>query len=173
MIEEHGEEEEEGAEELGESGDPGDGFGVDGMEGEEEGCPEGQGGRGERGDEEVDQGDNGGIEDHVDEMPGERIPAEDLVFGGVDDDLEGAVVIAAVGGVFLTFVGEGPDVAGESLAEIFCFEDQGVLEDLEFVVGDEIVAEGGGVEGERKKDEDGKMEEAGTGTGRSSRPIRR
>jgi len=34
------------------------------------------------------------------------------------------------------------------LTEVFGFENQRILEDLEFVVGDELVAEGGGVEGE-------------------------
>jgi len=87
-------------------------------------------------------------------MPQERIAAEKLVFGAVDEDLEGAIVVAAVGGVFLAFVRERPDVTSEGLTEIFCFEDEGILEDLEFVVGDEIVAECGGVEGEGEQDQD-------------------
>jgi len=80
-------------------------------------------------------------------MPWERIPAENLVFGSEDEELEGSVVVAAEGGVFFAFASKGPDVAGEGLAEILPFQNQRVLEDLEFVVGNEIVAEGGGIEG--------------------------
>src|SRR3984893_14007135 len=94
-------------------------------------------------------------------MPWERIPAEDLVLGRVDKRLKGTIVVASVEGVFLALVGEGPDVAGEGLTEVFGFENQWILEDLEFVVGDELVAEGGGVEGEGEEDEEGGMEGAG------------
>src|ERR1700721_3887118 len=105
-------------------------------------------------------------------MPWERIPAEDLILGRVDKRLKGTIVVASVEGVFLALVGEGPDVAGEGLAEVFGLEYEGILEDLEFVVGDEVVAEGGGGEGEGEEDEDGEVEEAGA-RGRALRGRRR
>ena len=109
-------------------------------------------------------------------MPWERIAAEKLVFGAVDEDLEGAIVVAAVGGVFLAFVRERPDITSEGLAEIFCFEDERILEDLDVVVGDETVAEGGGVEDQGEEDECRKVKPVGaarSGWRRLSGPIGR
>ena len=86
--------------------------------------------------------------------------AEDVVLTCIDEHLEGAVVVAAEAGVFLASMGERPDIRREGLVKILAFENQRIHEDLEFVVGDELVAEGGGIEGERQKDQDGEMQEA-------------
>ena len=53
---------------------------------------------------------------------------------------------------------KGPDITGESQAEILAFEDERILEDLDAVVGHEAVAERGCIEAKREKDENGEME---------------
>jgi len=72
-----------------------------------------------------------------------------------------AVFTALAIGFVFGLTSEVPNFTGENLAEIFAFADDGILEDLELVVGDEVVAECGGVEGDGEEDEDGEMEEAG------------
>lgn len=52
---------------------------------------------------------------------------------------------------------EGPNVTRESSPKMAALENQGILEDLEFVVGDEVVAKSGSVNEEGKKEEDGEM----------------
>lgn len=153
-IVEHGKEQEEGAEKFREGGDPGDGFGVHGMESEDEGRPEGEEWRVERDKDEINENDDGGVEKHVHDMPIERIGPPDLVFGCVKEGLEGAIIVRAVDGGVLWAASKGPDIAGEGKGQILGLEDEGVLEDLDAVVGDKAVAECGSVEGKGDQDED-------------------
>jgi len=161
VVKEHGEEQEDGALKFGEGGDPGDGFGVDGMESEPEGGPEGEEGGVEGSDEQINEGNDGGVQEDINKVPANGMLAEELVFGGVGEELKGTIVVGADVGFVFGLTSEVPNFTGENLAEIFAFADDGILEDLELVVGDEVVAECGGVEGDGEEDEDGEMEEAG------------
>jgi hypothetical protein len=165
VIEKRREHEKKCALEFGNCSNPGDRFGVDGMQGEEDSGPEGEGGSGEGGDQQVNQGDDSGVEENVNEVPGARVLAKEVVLAGIDEHLERAIVVAAEAGILPALMSEGPNIRGESLVKILAFENQRIHEDLEFVVGDEVVAEGGGVKGEREEDEDGEMEEADAGGG--------
>jgi hypothetical protein len=161
VIEDHGKKKKNGAEEFGEGSDPGDGLGVDGVEGEAEGSPKSEDGSVEGSDEQIYQGDYGWVQKDVDEMPTDGVLAKELELRDVGKKLERTIVIGANVGFCLSLTRKVPDFSSENLAEVLAFEDDGILEDLEFVVGDEVVAEGGGVEGKREEDEDGEMEEAG------------
>lgn len=145
VVKDHGEEKEDGALKFGEGGDPGDGFGVDGMKSEPEGGPEGEEGGVEGSDKQIHEGHDNGVQEEVNEVPADGMLAKELEFGGVGEELEGTIVVGADVGFVTGLASEVPNFSGENLAEIFAFEDDGILEDLEFVVGDEVVAEGGGV----------------------------
>ena len=161
MVEEHGEEEEDGALKFRKGGDPCDGFGVHGMKSKPEGGPESESGSAEGGDQKIDKRYDEGVQEDVDEVPAKRTIAKDGVFRGIAEKLQRTIVVAANTAAFVGIAGEVPDFSGKDTAEIFAFNNDGILEDLEFVVGDEVVAEGGGVEGEGEEDEEGEMEEAG------------
>jgi hypothetical protein len=83
MVEKHGEEQKDRALKFGKGGDPCDGLRVHGMEGKPESGPESQSGSAERRDQEIDKSDDNGIEKDVNEVPAERVVAEDGVFRGV------------------------------------------------------------------------------------------
>ena len=55
------------------------------MQGEAEGSPKGERGRIERKDQKVDECDDSSVEKHVNEMPGERMWAEEMVLGSVEE----------------------------------------------------------------------------------------
>jgi len=95
-------------------------------------------------------------------MPADGMLAKELILGGVEEKLQRAIVVCADVSFSLTLTGEVPNFTGKNLAEVFALQNDRILEDLELVVGDEVVAEGGGVEGEGEEDEDGEVEEAGT-----------
>ena len=94
-------------------------------------------------------------------MPTEWTVSKDLIFRSIAKELQGAIVVAAHAVGLTRLTSEVPYLSSEDPIEVFAFEHKGILKDLEFVVGDEVVAEGGGVEGEGEEDEDGEMEEAG------------
>ena len=148
--------------EFGKSGDPCDGFRVHGMKGKPERGPESESGSAEGRDEEIDERHDDGVQKNVDEVPAERVVAKDGVFRRVAEELQGAIVVAANAVVLVGVTGEVPDFSCEDTTQAFAFNNDGVLEDLEVVVGDEVVAEGGCVEGQGEEDEEGEMEEAGT-----------
>ena len=160
MVEEHGEEEEDGALKFRKGGDPCDGFGVHGMKSKPEGGPESESGSAEGGDQKIDKRYDEGVQEDVDEVPAERVVAKEGVFRGIAEELQGAIVVAANIVVFVGLTGEVPDFTGEDTAQVFALDNDGVFEDLEVVVGDEVVAEGGSVEGKGEEDEEGEMEEA-------------
>jgi hypothetical protein len=161
MVVQHGEQEKDGALEFGEGGDPSDWLRVHGMKGKPEGGPESESGSAEGSDEEIDKRYDDGVEKNVDEVPAERTIAKDGVFRGIAEKLQRTIVVAANTAAFVGIAGEVPDFSGKDTAEIFAFNNDGILEDLEFVVGDEVVAEGGGAEGEGEEDKEGEMEESG------------
>ena len=165
MVTEHGEEQENGALQFGEGGDPGDGFRVHGMEGEPEGGPESESGSAEGRDQQINQGDHGGVQEDVNEMPANGMLAKELVLRGIDEKLQRPIVVGADVGFRLGLTSKVPDLSREDLAKVLAFENDGILEDLQLVVGDELVAEGGGVEGEGEEDEDGEMEPVGAAGG--------
>jgi len=156
-VKEHGEEQEEGTLEFGKCSDPGNGLGMDGMQSEPEGGPKGEHRGAEGSDQEIEEGDDGGVQENVDEMPGEGMRTKEAVLGGVGERLQGPIIIAGGFGILLAFVSECPNVAGESSAEVLAFQNQGILEDLELVVGNELVAESGGVEGDGKEDKESEV----------------
>lgn len=94
-------------------------------------------------------------------MPEPRALAEELELEGIDDELERAVIVAAGAFHCICRMSEGPDIAGKGLGEIAGFRNDGVQEDLHFVVGDEIVAESGKVESEGNKEEESEVEKRG------------
>jgi len=147
--------------EFGKSGDPGHGFRVHGMKGKPESGPESERGSTKGRDQEIDKGDDNGVQKNIDEVPAKRVVAKDGVFRRVAEELQGAIVIAANAVVLVGVTGEVPNFSCKDTAQVFAFNNDGVLEDLEVVVGDEVVAEGGGVECEGEEDEEGEMEEAG------------
>jgi len=161
VIEDHGKKKKNGAEEFGEGSDPGDGLGVDGVEGEAEGSPEGEDGGVEGSDKQIHEGNDNGVQEDVNEVPADGMLTKKLELCGVGKKLEGTIVVGADVGFVLGLASEVPDFSCENLAETFAFEDDGILENLELVVGDEVVAQSGGVESEGEEDEDGEMEEAG------------
>jgi len=118
------------------------------VEGEAECGPEGEEGRVQCDDEQVNKSDHGGIEKHIDEMPQERIWSPEVVFGGIEEQLQRAIIVGALCCGRPRIVSKCPNVSGEGEAKIFRFENEGVLKNLRIVVGDETVAEGRGVEGE-------------------------
>jgi hypothetical protein len=161
VVVQHGEEEKDGALEFGEGGDPSDWLRVHGMKGKPEGGPESESGSAEGGDQKIDKRYDDGVQEDVDEVPAERTIAKEGVFRGITEKLQRTIVVAANTAAFVGIASEVPDFSGKDPAEIFAFNNDGILEDLELVVGNEVVAEGGGVEGEGEEDEEGEMEEAG------------
>lgn len=165
VVKDHGEEHKDGTQEFGEGGYPGDGFGVDGMEGEAEGGPEGEEGSVEGSNEQINQGDHSGVQQDVNKVPADGMLSEELEFHDVSKKLERAIVVGANVGFRFGLPSEVPNFAGEDLAEVFALKDDRILEDLELVVGDEVVAEGRGVEDEGEEEEEREMKEAGAGGG--------
>ena len=163
MVEEHSEEQKDRALEFRKRGDPGDRLRVHGVEGKPESSPESESGSAEGRNQEIDKHHDHGVQQDVDEVPAERVAAKKRVFRSVAEQLQGAIIVTAHTVVFVGLPSEVPNFAREDLAEVLALEDNGILKDLEFVVGDEVVAKGGGVEGEGEEEEKGEMEEAGAG----------
>jgi len=116
VVEEHGEEEEDGALEFGKGGDPGDRFRVHGMKGKPERGPESERGSAEGGDQDIDKRDDDGVQKGVDEVPAERVVAKGGVFRDVAEELQGAVIVAANMVVFVGLTGEVPDFSSKDSA---------------------------------------------------------
>lgn len=95
MVEKHGEEQEKTTLEFRERGNPGDGLRVHGMQGEPESGPKSERWSCEGCDEQIGEAYHRGVEENIEEMPGGGMLAKRSIFGGVDEELQGAVVVGA------------------------------------------------------------------------------
>src|SRR5262249_41071097 len=147
----------ESAKKFGQSGDPGDWLAMHGVKSETKRGPEGERRRLQGNEKDVDSHNHGGIQKNVDEMPRQRVGAPQMILDRVNDGLQGAIIVGSVDRAFPGGTGEGPDVARKGETEVLGLQDQGVLQDLDAVVGDEAVAERGGVKSDGNENQNDEM----------------